>query len=438
MSSLLETPPSPVSPAVPGEEPKPPRSYAGWLALIAVLLISGGIWLAVGRMQEQAAARKAPPARTAQVRHGTIEVTTRVSGTTTARNSAIVVAPRLRSPDSGRAMSLIKLAGNGTMVKQGDVVAEFDPTNIRDHLDDVRDLLAERRNVIEKLRVQQELELVVLRQRLKVARAVSEKARLDLRTGEVRSAIQREQYKLAVEEADVLVRELQTQIQLKAGAQAAEMRIAQIAEKLEIDHVARHEDDERRLKVYAPMDGMVVVLARDSHQGERKTYDRGDLISPGTPFLQVVNRNSLQVEGTINQAEVTRFKLGQKATIGFDAYPGRRYSGEVTSIGAIATASGRQQYYIRSIPLRVRIDETDQQIIPDLSAYANVVLERIDDALVIPEGAVEKNGEEAFVDVKSGESFVRRAVQLGPSDGVSVAVTEGLADGDVVRLTQTK
>ncbi len=115
MSSLLETPPSPVSPAVPGEEPKPPRSYAGWLALIAVLLISGGIWLAVGRMQEQAAARKAPPARTAQVRHGTIEVTTRVSGTTTARNSAIVVAPRLRSPDSGRAMSLIKLAGNGTM-----------------------------------------------------------------------------------------------------------------------------------------------------------------------------------------------------------------------------------------------------------------------------------------------------------------------------------
>lgn len=438
MSSPLEARPLETSPAVPGPAELPPRRPAGWLALIAVLLVSGGIWLGVSRMQDQAAARKAPPVRTAQARLGALQVTARVNGTTSARNAALVVAPLLRGPESDRAMSLIRLAGNGTMVNKGDVVAEFDPTNIRDHLDDVRDMLEDRRNAVKKLRVQQELEMVNLRQKLRAAQAESDKARLDLKTGEVRSAIQRERYRLAVEEADAIVRELRTQIRLKGEAHAAALRIAQISEKLQFDHVARHEDDERRLKVLAPIDGMVVVLARDSRHGERKTYDTGDLVTPGTPILQIVNRKSLQVEGTINQAEVTRFRLGQKATIGLDAYPGRNYSGEVTSIGAIATLSGRQQYFIRSIPLRVSIDQTDDQIIPDLSAYANVVIETVEDAVVIPEGAVEKNGEGAYVEVKSGDSFVRRSVQLGPSDGVHVAVTEGLAEGDVVRLTQEK
>lgn len=438
MSSPLEVRPPEISPAAPARPERPPRQYGGWLALIITLVVSGGIWLGIGRMQEQSAARKAPTFKTVQAKVGVLEVTARVSGTTSARTSAVVVAPLLRGPESDRAMSLIKLTPNGTLVHKGDVIAEFDPTNIRDHLEDVRDMLAERRNVLKKLRVQQELEIVNLRQRLKAAQAVSDKARLDLRTGEVRSAIQRERYRLAVEEADAVVRELRAQIQLKGEVQASELRIAQISERLQIDHVTRHEEDELRLKVHAPIDGMIVVLARDSRHGERKTFDQGDLISPGTPFVQIVNPRTLQIEGTINQAEVTRFKLGQKATIGFDAYPGRKFSGEVTAIGAIATLNGRQQYFIRSIPLRVKIDESDEQIIPDLSGYANVILERVEDALVIPEGAVEKSVEGAFVEVKSGESFVRRPVQLGPSDGVSVAVTEGLAEGDVVRLTQEK
>lgn len=438
MSSPLEARPLQTPPAVPGSAEQPPRRPAGWLALFFVLLVSGGVWLGVSRMQDQAAARKAPPVRTAQARLGALQVTARVNGTTSARNAAIVVAPLLRGPESDRAMSLIKLAGNGTMVKKGDVVAEFDPTNIRDHLDDVRDMLEDRRNAVKKLRVQQELEMVNLRQKLRAAQAESDKARLDLKTGEVRSAIQRERYRLAVEEADAIVRELRSQIRLKGEAHAAALRIAQISEKLQLDHVARHEDDERRLKVLAPIDGMVVVLARSSRHGERKTYEEGDLITPGTPILQVVNRKSLQVEGTINQAEVTRFRLGQKATIGLDAYPGRNYSGEVTSIGAIATLNGRQQYFVRSIPLRVSIDQTDEQIIPDLSAYANVVIQTVEDAVVIPEGAVEKEGESAYVEVRSGESFVRRAIQLGPSDGVNVAVTEGLDEGEIVRLAQER
>lgn len=438
MSAPLKVRPPAAPAGATGVDQAPPRSYSGWIALLVTGLIAGGIWIGLVQLKEKDAARKAPTARTVKARVSDLEIRARVSGTSTARDYAVIVAPLLRGPESERAMSLIKLAGNGSVVRKGDIIAEFDPTQIRDHLDDVRDMLEDRRIALRKLRVQHELELADLRQRLRRAQATSEKAKLDLKTGEVRSDIQRENFRLAAEEADAVTRELSAQIELRKQAQASAIRIAQIAEKLQIDHVARHEDDERRLKVVSPIDGMVVVLARDSRHGERKTYGEGDLVSPGTPILQIVDRKTLQIEATVNQAEVTRFRLGQKATVGFDAYPGKQFEGEVSAIGALATLSGRQQYFIRSVPLRVRIQQADEQIIPDLSGYANVILNRVEDAVVIPEGAVDKDGDASFVEVREGESFVRRPVQLGLSDGVNVAVVEGLEEGDVVRLSQEK
>lgn len=438
MSSPLEVRmPAPDAGSPMPEEP-PKQSPAGWLALLVTGLIAGGAWYGLVQFQERNAARQAPVVRTTTARVSDLEVRTRVSGTTAAKDYAVVVAPLLRGPESERAMSLVKLAANGSVVRKGDIIAEFDPTQIRDHLDDVRDMLEDRRIAIRKLKVQHELELADLNQRLKRAQATSDKAKLDLRTGDVRSDIQRENFRLAAEEADAVTRELRAQIELKKQVHAAELRIAQIAEKLQIDHVARHEDDERRLKVAAPIDGMVVVLARDSRHGERKNFGEGDLITPGTPIIQIVDRKSLQIQATVNQAEVTRFRLGQKATVGFDAYPGRQFRGEVTAIGALATLNGRQQYFVREVPLRVRIEQADEQIIPDLSGYANVVIDRVEDAVVIPEGAVEKEGQTSYVEVKAGETFVRRPVQLGLSDGVNVAVTEGLEEGEVVRLSQEK
>ena len=195
------------APQMPAPHPvdTPPRNYAGWVAFLITILIGGGVWLGLARLREQSAASKMAPVRTASARVGDLEILARVSGTSSARNYAVVVAPLLRSPDADRAMSLIMLTANGRNVRKGDVIAEFDPTNIRDHIDDVKDMLEERRNVVKKLRVEHELQLVNLRQRLKVAQAAGQKARLDLRTAEVRSQIQREQFRLAGEEADAVI-----------------------------------------------------------------------------------------------------------------------------------------------------------------------------------------------------------------------------------------
>ena len=79
----------------------------------------------------------APAIPTARVYRGVIEPTRRVAGSISAGRFANVAAPVLQSPDTGRGLTLTYLAESGTRVKKGQMIAQIDAQDIKDHLDDV-------------------------------------------------------------------------------------------------------------------------------------------------------------------------------------------------------------------------------------------------------------------------------------------------------------
>jgi multidrug efflux pump subunit AcrA (membrane-fusion protein) len=151
--------------------------------------------------------------------------------------------------------------------------------------------------------------------------------------------------------------------------------------------------------------------------------------------MKIADTSTMQVEAYANQAESGEVRVGQKAEVRLDAFPGLEFTGHVESIGALATTSGwRQNYYIRRVPVRVTIDGHDPRLIPDLSASADILLGQSEPSVVVPLGAVHKDGNGNTLYVKDGERFVQRAVTLGLADNTSVAVTSGLRSGEQVRV----
>lgn len=181
------------------------------------------------------------------------------------------------------------------------------------------------------------------------------------------------------------------------------------------------------------MDGMVVLQTMFRPGGDQVQLAVGDRAFPGMPVMKVIDPKTMQVEGTINQAEIGAFRIGQNAAIGLDAFPGAQFSGKVYAIGALAVSGGRQQYYLRSVPVRVQIESPDKRVIPDLSAAADILLAKEDNVLVAPLAAVERSGNSSSVYVKTAQGFEKRAVKLGASNGVEVALVEGVREGEVVR-----
>lgn len=437
--SGMTNPAAPVP--VPPKAPAPPSSgpwgrilLFGGLILFGAAILFGVRWLS--RKPEQAkAAAVVAVAKTSPVVRGNLEFRVRVAGQTSARDFAAIVAPIMRGRGSERSMDIVKLAPGGSMVKKGDIVATLDPTRMKDRIDDEVDELREQQTQLNKKKVQQELDMENMLQNLRVAKSELDKAKLELKAEEVRTVVDQELLKLAAEEAQASYTELLRDVEQKKIAQKSELRITEISYELQKRNVERYNKDLERLTLSTPIDGLVVMMTQNRPGGDQVTYGEGDQVMPGTPFMKIVNPASMQVEGTINQAESSAFRIGQMATIGLDAFPGASYHGRVYAIGALAVAGGRnQQYYIRAVPVRVQVQNPDKRMIPDLSASADVLLGRADNVLIAPASSLSRENGKDVVYVKSAKGFERREVKIGLHNGTHAEIVEGLKEGEQVRV----
>lgn len=149
--------------------------------------------------------------------------------------------------------------------------------------------------------------------------------------------------------------------------------------------------------------------------------------------MKIVDTSNMQLEATINQAESEGIRLGRPAEVNFDAFPDLHVHGKVEAVAALAVGGWRQNYYIRNVPVRVALLQTDARVIPDLSASADVLLSQTK-GLIVPLEALHEEGGKTVVYVKSGDGFTRREVKTGVENHTQVAVIEGIEAGEEVAL----
>jgi hypothetical protein len=368
---------------------------------------------------------------------GPLERVLRVSGTTSARNFTSITAPEMRGPDSGRNLVLMKLTGAGTVIKKGDLIAEIDAQPIKDHVADLDATVVQADADIKQRKAEQAIEMENLRQSARAAKADWEKAKLDNKAQEIRMPIDQELLKLSVEETEATFKQLQAELATLAEKQKAEIRILEYTRDRHAHHRDRHRRDITKFTVHAAIGGLL-VMEPIWRAGDMGQIQEGDQLSPGQPFAKIVDTRSMQVEAQINQSESELVHVGQTARVNFDAFPGLHLSGKVQSVGAMGVGGWRENYYLRTIPVRIAIEESDSRVIPDLSASADVMLDRKDAVLIAPREAVEAEGSRHIVYVRRGDRFEPRDVRLGEGNNTQVEILAGLQAGDEIALEQPK
>jgi HlyD family secretion protein len=430
--------PGPPVPAVapPPASAAPPPSSKSWIWYLAgALAIAGAAgWMLLGRQGAGQQAASQTQVKTAKVTVGPLVQTVRVSGLTASRAFVNVVAPIMRGPEAGREMSLLFLIQSGSRVKKGDLVAQIDAKTVEDHVDDIGDDIEQADADIRRRKAEQAVDLENLNQTIRAAKAEYEKAALEAKALEVRTEVERELLQLTVEETAARYKQVQADTQQKLAGYAAEIRILGITRDRHVRHRERHRIDLVKFKIIAPMDGLAVVQSM-FRGGEMSLIQQGDAVTAGQLFMKVVDPTRMVIEGNINQTESNGFRLGQKADIRFDAYPAMHLRGHVDSIAALATRGWRENFFIRNLPVRVLITGSDPNLIPDLSASADVVTGQVDNAKVIPLGAIQnENGKEVvFVRAANGR-FDKRAVEFGARNNTHAAVKSGLEAGEEVAV----
>ncbi|MEW9532485.1 efflux RND transporter periplasmic adaptor subunit [Microbispora sp. NPDC049125] len=150
-------------------------------------------------------------------------------------------------------------------------------------------------------------------------------------------------------------------------------------------------------------------------------------------FIDLADPARLQVVGNFTEADVTRLKVGQAATVSFDALPGVTATGKVTTIDPQAQTSNNVVQYavtisLSGVPQTVRLGQTTS---------VQVVVGRAEDVLTVAGSAVTTAGGQNTVTVlQNGRQVVRR-VEVGLKGDSTTEITSGLQEGDQVVRPQT-
>jgi multidrug resistance efflux pump len=286
---------------------------------------------------------------------------------------------------------------------------------------------------VKQRQASQQVEWEALQQTVANAKADLDKWTLESRASEIRTPLDQELIRLQMEEAGARYKQYQQDLISKKASMAAEIRILEITLIRQKRHLERHEIDLKKFTVRSPMDGLAVMASiwRSTDQAQ---IQEGDRVSPGQPFMKVVNQNSMQVEASMNQAEIGDFRVGLPAVIGLDAFPGLTFKGKIYSVGALANAGWRNSFYIRSVPVNLMIEGSDSRVIPDLSAFGDVEVEQKANEILAPLGAIRSVKDRTFVLVKGVEGFKERDVEVGTANNTHAVIVSGLKEGEEIRV----
>jgi multidrug efflux pump subunit AcrA (membrane-fusion protein) len=141
------------------------------------------------------------------------------------------------------------------------------------------------------------------------------------------------------------------------------------------------------------------------------------------------------VRARVNQADVPYLRIGQTAEVRLDAYPAKLFRGRLEQLAPIGVVSDMTDK-VRTFVAIFSVAGRDPVLMPDLSASADVEIERIPDVVVVPRDAVGIRDGKASVFVRDGSRYVERAVTLRARSEHEVAIASGLEAGAVVRRGQ--
>jgi RND family efflux transporter MFP subunit len=268
---------------------------------------------------------------------------------------------------------------NGERVRAGDLIIRLDPTSIRDALTSADEALRAAQQSFEQT------ERVLVRQR-----TLNQQGMISMQ---------------GLEDAEVRRNAAQSELA------AAKARLVTARQQVS------------RTEVRAPFDGVV---------SERK-ISVGDTVQVGRELVKVIDPASMRFEGQVSADRLGELKLGQPVSFRINGFGDAEFRGKLARIDAAANATTRQVELIAEFNDRAKAPQV-------AGLYAEGRVESADrKALVLAEGSVQRQGDNAFVWKVAGNQLKKVPVTLGERDDRrgEVVILAGLALGDEVLRAPT-
>ena len=400
----------------------------------AGVLVAATIVLALGAAGFVALKKgRGPDVPTAEVTRGDFIEIVETRGDIRPFRSVLVTAPF----QAGE-LQILKLVANGSAVKQGDVVADFDALTLRRTLQDKQSELRQAQAELDQATQQSKIDAEQDHTAVVKAKYDVERAKLDQADPQTQAPAEVERTKLLVLDADQRLKEAEA----KEAADKSSATTDLGTKKRKIEKIQADIDLAARglasLQVKAPSDGTVNILPnyRSSNgMGPAQEFKPGDRAWAGAQILELPDLSSVHHTSHIDESDRGQLKAGQTATVRLDAVPDRSYQGTISDISVLARVDFSSGWPpAKNFDLNMAIDDADARLRPGMSGVARIAVGKIPDQLLLPSGAIFPSEGRLIVYRRAGSGFDEVPVEIVRRGREQVAVKAALKAGDHVAL----
>lgn len=245
----------------------------------------------------------------------------------------------------------------------------------------------------------------------------------------LKSAARRREARAAFERAEDLHRERavsRAEVQ-KREAEASTVDAEALESRARLELLGMDAPAIERLSQTKRMNSQVPVHAPFSGRVLSRHISKGELVELGEKLFEVADLSSVWAVAHVPERDVSLIEGVLSVDIALTAYPGRIFQGVIEHTGDVLDVG------TRTIRVRIAVSNPERKLKPEMFAVVRMPLTPRDGSLHVASAAVQREGRETFVFVRTEpQQFVRRSVRVGDESGDRVLILDGLREQDEV------
>lgn len=400
------------------------RFNTNFIYPLFILLLSMNVLQSCKKVQEE---KKDVPV--AKVQKGTFYLDLYEEGEIEAINSTNITAPTI-SWRFGN-LKIIQMVKDGQEVKKGDTLLVFDQSDVRKGVMEAESRLQMSYAELEKLQAQQQSDLEGLQADYEITRISQEISRIRFESAGYEADIKKKEIKLNLEKANIALARSKEQIENKIKIQKEEIKQKNLSIEQDKSQLDEARETIRKMFLISPTSGIAII---NSNWSTGNKFQIGDQCWAGFPLILLPDLSALRANVKINEVDISKIVKGLKVEIKPDAFSDSIFTGEVISVANLAVNKDNKSK-IKVFPVEIKINETDEKLLPGLNVSCRIILGQIDNAVFVPLEAVHSEGNLFYVYKKTTTGFEKTLVETGESNSDFVVITKGLNENDKVALT---
>lgn len=398
-----------------------------WIPILIAILVIGG---PIAWYKWPSTASAAEANLSAPVKQGDFKVVVTTTGELHARKFVQVTGPTGAQAVNVYQTKIASIVPEGSLVKEGDVIAELDKAPAATKLADVTLNLQKAQADFTTAELDSTLNLAQSREDVRTAEYLLEEKKLAKEQAKYEAPTIKRQAEIDYEKAQRAWEQSKRNLSTKTKQAVAKMSSVGADLGRQQNNLKNIQEVLGGFSIKAPAPGMVIYVREwnGKKKGVGSQWNAWENTVATLPDL-----TQMESQTYINEVDVRKISVGQKVSISLDADPSKKLEGTVTHIANVGEQKPNQDSKVFEV--KIEVSKADTTLRPGMTTANEIETASIPNVLSIPLEAVVTEGGFQYVYKKNGSRIVKQMIETGVMNDNEIIVKRGLSKDGLVLLT---